>query len=78
MVNNVDDMTVVHKKMESLGPVHQRNRCSPYQQMGPRIQQLLFRRCTAQEDRARRNRESKSAYPLQAPTRRLFVVCVVS
>jgi hypothetical protein len=28
MVNNVDDMTVVHKKMESLGPVHQRNRCS--------------------------------------------------
>ncbi len=26
MVNNVDDMSILHKKMESLGPVHQRNR----------------------------------------------------
>jgi hypothetical protein len=29
MVNNVDDMTILHKKMESLGPVHQRNRFWP-------------------------------------------------
>ena len=29
MVNNVDDMTILHKKMESLGPTHQRNRFWP-------------------------------------------------
>ena len=35
MVNNVDDMSVVHKKMESLGPVHQRNRCLSASQTEP-------------------------------------------
>jgi hemoglobin-like flavoprotein len=33
MVNNVDDMSVLHKKMEGLGPIHHRNSVHAYEHM---------------------------------------------